>query len=239
MKTSGGPWWKSSGVLYKVVIPMFTSPIIGFFAGLVLMTVLYVLLRHWRPATVSGVFGRLQLGSAGYMGWSHGFNDAQKTMGIITLALVAGTKAGALDNVPDVFAFLRMADMGDQQAIPAWIKIVCAIVMAAGTAAGGWRIIHTLGHKMVKLQPVHGFAAETTAASVLFFAGNFGMPVSTTHAITASILGVGSSKRWSALNFPVVKRILSAWFLTIPATAIMSYGAMRFCQVVGWSPPSP
>jgi PiT family inorganic phosphate transporter len=103
--------------------------------------------------------------------------------------------------------------------------------MAAGTAAGGWRIIRTMGHKMVKLQPVHGFAAETTAASVLYVAGSFGMPVSTTHAISTSIMGVGCAKRWSAVNGPVVGRIVTAWFLTIPATALLGYATQRLWMV--------
>jgi PiT family inorganic phosphate transporter len=151
-------------------------------------------------------------------------------MGIITLALVAATKAGTLDAVPESMAFLRQAT----ETIPSWIKVMCAVVMAAGTAAGGWRIIKTMGHQMVRLQPVHGFAAETTAASVLYLAGNFGMPVSTTHAITTSIMGVGCAKRWSALNFPVVRRILWAWVLTIPATALLGYFSMRLAQIAGW-----
>ncbi len=229
----GGPWWKNSGILYKVVLPMFTSPIFGFVVGLLMMWLLYALVRNWRPATVSHIFGKLQLGSAAYMGWSHGFNDAQKTMGIITLALVAATNSGVLESLPPFLSFLHMPALPDQK-IPVWIKVVCAITMAAGTAAGGWRIIKTMGHKMVKLQPVHGFAAETTAATVLYAAGSFGMPVSTTHAITTSIMGVGCAKRWSALNLSVVRRILWAWVLTIPITAALGYLAMRITMLCGW-----
>lgn len=234
VKAVEGPWWKNGGLLYKVILPMLTSPVIGLIAGFLLMSALYILLRNWRPRTVTVVFGRLQIFSAGYMGWSHGFNDAQKTMGIITLALVAAGKAGVLDSVPPLLEFLRVPDMGDKQAIPVWIKATCAVVMAAGTAAGGWRIIKTMGHKMVKIQPVHGFAAETTAATLLYVAGGFGMPVSTTHAITASIMGVGCAKRWSALNLGVVRRILWAWVLTIPATALLGYLSMEFLRVVGF-----
>jgi inorganic phosphate transporter, PiT family len=223
----GEPWFRHGGLLYKVVIPMFTSPVLGFLIGALVMSLLYMLLRRWRPATVSNVFGKLQLGSAAYMGWTHGFNDAQKTMGIITLALIAGTQAGVLNDVPGFLHFLRTEEVAGKAGIPIWIKVVCALVMAAGTAAGGWRIIRTMGHKMVKLQPVHGFAAETTAASVLYVAGSFGMPVSTTHAITTSIMGVGCAKRWSALNLPVVNRILWAWFLTIPVTAVIAYFTAR------------
>jgi PiT family inorganic phosphate transporter len=232
--TAGKPWWENAGILYKVLIPMLTSPVIGFLVGLLMMSGLYVWLRNWRPSVVSGVFGKLQLASAAYMGWSHGLNDAQKTMGVITLALVAGTKAGVLDGAPAFLAFLKTPDMGAAPVIPLWVKVTCAVVMAAGTAAGGWRIIQTMGHKMVKLQPVHGFAAEATAASVLFVAGQFGMPVSTTHAITTSIMGVGCAKRFSAVNFPVVRRILWAWVLTIPATGLLGYLAMRTTQQFGW-----
>ena len=242
-----------AGVLHKVVIPMITSPVIGFFAGLTLMSVIYLLLFKARPYWVNRVFGKLQLVSAGYMGFSHGMNDATKTMGIITLALVAGTKAGILDDATGLFAFLKtpegsdplhlplgsqlisflpswlqfgyMPPIGDakSQVVAPWIVIICALTMAAGTAAGGWKIIKTMGHKMVKLQPVHGFAAETTAATVLFVTGTLGMPVSTTHAITTSILGVGCAKRFSSLKFGVVERIIWAWILTIPATAIVAF----------------
>ncbi len=443
------PWWESKGLLWKVVIPMFTSPLCGLLLGFLIMGLLYFLLHRWKPTTVNSVFGKLQMASAAYMGFSHGTNDAQKTMGIIALALAAATAAGTFDNIhpslrwlytpevgsavysaqtrlaethlkadaaptdakiaiewleraakgknPEAAALLgdfhlqgthvkqddrkaakwlsaaadkgipgamtnyalllregrgvkaadpakadallvsavtnappkkfalatrkfkdaptnaaenlawlqKRADRNNADAIVAlgvlhfqgkgvpadpakaialfeqatqrdipeahynlgimylsgqgvpadkakamqhlttaakaegialWIKVICAITMAAGTAAGGWRIIKTLGHKMVKLQPVHGFAAETTAASVLFAAAHFGMPVSTTHAITTSIMGVGCAKRFSALKFGVVERILWAWFLTLPATAIVAYASMRLCQMCGWVP---
>ena len=132
------------------------------------------------------------------MGFAHGTNDAQKTMGIIALALVAGTKSGTFDSLPDWLGFLKTAEPlpGKDLQIAFWIKVLCALTMAVGTASGGWRIIKTLGHKLVKLQPVHGFAAETAGATVLF-ATAMGMPV-TTHVITASIMGVGAAKRWNA-----------------------------------------
>jgi inorganic phosphate transporter, PiT family len=253
-----------SGILHKVVIPMLSSPLIGFVGGLILMTLLYALLRNWRPVTVNRTFGKLQLVSAGYMGFSHGMNDATKTMGIITLALVAATKSGDLDSVPALFSFLTtpegsdplklslgdrliailpkwlhfgyMPNIGDakSQAVPYWVVFTCAITMAAGTAAGGWKIIKTMGHKMVKLQPVHGFAAETTAATVLAITGSLGMPVSTTHAITTSIMGVGCAKRFSALKLKVIERIIWAWILTIPATAGVAFGLVWLCNRVGW-----
>lgn len=230
--TPGAPWFKNEGILYKVVIPMLTSPILGFLVGLIMMWLLYYIVARWRPVVVNGTFGKLQLVSAAYMGWSHGHNDAQKTMGIIALSLGAATAAGTLS--PDgFFGFLYLPDFAEKASIPAWIKVTCAIVMAAGTAAGGWKIIKTLGHKMVKLQPVHGFAAETTAASVLTVAAAYGMPVSTTHAITTSIMGVGCAKRWSALNLPMIFRILLAWVFTIPVTALLAWLALKLWLLAG------
>lgn len=221
-------WWEGKGILVKVIIPMITSPLAGFAIGFVVMTLLYFIIQNWRPRTVGLVFGKAQLASAAYMGFSHGSNDAQKTMGIIALALVAGSKAGTLESVPQWLEFLRhpMIQSGGKEFIAPWIKVICALTMAAGTAAGGWRIIRTMGHKMVRLQPIHGFAAETTAASVLMVAQNFGMPVSTTHAITTSIMGVGCAKRFSALKLSVVERILWAWFLTLPVTGALGYAFM-------------
>ncbi len=230
--SASGHWWEGKGLYYKVILPMFTSPICGLVVGFLLMGGLYALLRNWRPHNVNRVFGKLQLLSAGYMGFSHGSNDAQKTMGIIALTLVAATKAGTFDNLPGFLSFLHTPEAanGQQQEIAVWIKVVCALTMAAGTAAGGWRIIKTMGHKMVKLQPVHGFAAETTAATVLFTAAQMGMPVSTTHAISTSIMGVGAAKRFNALKLTVVERILWAWFLTLPASALIAYVCMWTTQ---------
>jgi PiT family inorganic phosphate transporter len=221
---AGKHWYEGSGILYKVILPMFSSPLAGFTLGLIIMGILYTVCFSWRPLLVNRVFGKLQILSAGFMGFSHGQNDAQKTMGIIALALVAGTKAGDLNGIPDWLSFLRIESLGEKSDhIPVWIKATCALTMAAGTAAGGWKIIKTLGHKMVKLQPVHGFAAETTAATVLMAAAHFGMPVSTTHAITTSIMGVGAAKRWNAIQWNVVGRIIWAWVLTIPATGFLGY----------------
>ena len=229
-----GHWWQGTGIFYKVVIPMILSPVIGFTAGLTVMSLLYVAFTHARPVTVNKGFRFLQMFSGSFMGFSHGSNDAQKTMGIIALALVTGTNAGVLNDAPGWLSFLRVPDLGPQNDhIPAWIKIVCAVVMAAGTAAGGWRIIATMGHKMVKVLPINGFAADFTAASVLITAAHLGMPVSTTHAVTTSIMGVGCAKRWSALNLPVVKRILWAWVLTLPATAGLGWLIEEAWKVAG------
>ncbi|MEY4384816.1 MAG: hypothetical protein RLY20_99 [Verrucomicrobiota bacterium] len=229
-------WWEGKGVLWKVLVPMVTSPVCGFLIGWLLMGLLYFLLRNWRPMTVSRVFGKAQLFSAAYMGFSHGTNDAQKTMGIIALALAAATGAGTFDHLPAWLDFLRITppEAGKSLDIKLWIKVTCALTMCAGTAAGGWRIIKTLGHKMVRLYPVHGFAAETTSATVLSVAAMLGMPVSTTHAITTSIMGVGCAKGWNHLRLNVVERIVWAWLLTIPASGIVAYLCVRLAQVVGW-----
>jgi PiT family inorganic phosphate transporter len=214
---------QSIGILNKVIVPMITSPVAGLILGFLVMKTLYIFLWDWRPSKVHRIFGRLQILSASYMGFGHGFNDAQKTMGIIVLALVTATNSGAMDNLPSVFGFLKMSEF----TIPLWVQILCGGTMAAGTAAGGWRIIRTLGHKMVRLQPVHGFAAETTAASILSFTAIMGMPVSTTHAITTSIMGVGIAKRFKALKLSLVERIVWAWVLTLPAAGGLAYCIMR------------
>ena len=229
----GKHWWAGSGVLYKVVIPMVISPLLGFVIAFVIMAVLYLTLQKVRPLTISRTFGRLQLCSSAYMGFSHGTNDAQKTMGIIALALVSATKAGTFDGLPDWLGFLKTPEPlpGKSLDIALWIKVLCALTMAAGTAIGGWRIIRTLGHKLVKLQPVHGFAAETAGATVLLGTAMLGMPVSTTHVITSSIMGVGAAKRWSALKWPVVESILWAWVLTLPVSAGIAYGLVRLVQM--------
>jgi PiT family inorganic phosphate transporter len=171
------------------------------------------------------------------MGFMHGTNDAQKTMGIIALALAAGTANGRLDGLPDWLSFLRIhapPAAGHDLEIPSWIKVVCALVMASGTAAGGWRIIKTLGHKMVRLQPVHGFAAETTSATVIGLASHFGIPVSTTHNISAAIMGVGAAKRLNALKWTVIEKMIWAWLLTIPVTGVIAYALVRLLQAIGW-----
>ena len=232
----GKHWWDGGGILYKVVVPMVVSPVLGLVIAFVVMGGLYFILRNWRPLTVTRLFGKLQLLSSAYMGFSHGTNDAQKTMGIIALALVAATKAGTFDQLPGWLGFLRTAEGADpkSQHIALWIKVVCALTMALGTAVGGWRIIKTLGHKLVRLQPVHGFAAETSAATVLFVTAEMGMPVSTTHVITTSIMGVGAAKRLNALKWGVVERIVWAWILTLPATAGIGYALTRVMQLAGW-----
>lgn len=217
------------GLYHKVVIPMIGSPIIGLTVGFFVASLLLLLVRNWRPMLVARVFGRLQIASAAYMGWGHGFADAQKTMGIIALATFAATKAGKLNDLPPYLNFLYTPTFE----IHTWVKVLCALVMAAGTWAGGWRIIRTLGQKLVKLKPVHGFAAEATGATILAMSGHFGMPVSTTHCITTSIMGVGMARRFNALKFTVVERILWAWVFTLPATATIAYLSFRLLKACG------
>jgi PiT family inorganic phosphate transporter len=222
LASAGGDWrvlqWRS-GLMPKVVIPMITSPIIGFIIGGLLMFLLLIALRASTPHIVQAVFGKLQLVSAAWMAHSHGTNDAQKTMGIITLALFTGTQNGAFADVGPFFGFLHTPEFK----VADWVIFVCAATMAAGTTAGGWRIIRTLGHKMVKLQPVHGFAAETTAAVIIQVASHWGIPLSTTHVISTSIMGVGAVKRFSGVKWGVVERIVWAWVLTLPITALLGY----------------
>lgn len=232
MPAAGQHWWTGGGVLFKIVVPMILSPVLGFVIAFFLMAALYIGLQGWRPLKVTRTFGRLQLCSSAYMGFSHGTNDAQKTMGIIALALAAATKAGTFDCLPGWLGFLRapMAAEPEHQVIAPWIKVLCALTMAAGTAIGGWRIIKTLGHKLVKLQPVHGFAAETAGASVLLGTALLGMPVSTTHVITSSILGVGAARRLSAMKWILAEQIVWAWIFTLPITAAVAYGLVKAAE---------
>jgi inorganic phosphate transporter, PiT family len=224
----GKPWYAWGGVLYKVVIPMFTSPLLGFLAGFFWMALLYVLLARFRPSVINGTFRHLQVFSAGFLGFSHGSNDAQKTMGLIALALFSATQAGQLADLPGGLAFLRTPEF----TIATWVKLLCAFTMAAGTATGGRRIIKTLGRKMARLQPVNGFAADTTSATVLLVTARLGMPVSTTHAVSASIMGVGTARSFKAMRWDVVETILWTWFLTLPATGLLAYGLMRLLHAL-------
>ncbi|WP_411832602.1 anion permease [Pseudoxanthomonas mexicana] len=239
-----GNWTQNKGILWKVVLPMISSPIAGFLLGIVVMLLLWALIsamsriggvlgRLARPRWVNTIFGKAQILSAAYMGYAHGHNDAQKTMGIIALTLFGAEATGALDDLPGWLAFLHPGS--GEQDIAMWIVITCAIVMALGTASGGWKIIKTLGHKMVKLHPINGFAAETSSATILTVAAHFGMPVSTTHSISTAIMGVGFAKNPRALKFSVIERILWAWILTIPAAGGIAYGLLRGLEAMGWA----
>ncbi|MGH2382212.1 MAG: inorganic phosphate transporter [Candidatus Limnocylindria bacterium] len=193
--------WQIDGIVGKVLLPLVGSPIVGFTIGLLLMAIIFNLFRRAHPARLNGAFRRLQVLSAAWMAFSHGSNDAQKTMGIMTLALVT---AGVIPEFR----------------VPLWVILAAATAISLGTAAGGWRIIKTMGSKVVKLDPVHGFAAETTAATVIFTASHFGMPVSTTHVISSAIMGVGSSDRLKTVRWGVARSIATAWVLTLPASGL-------------------
>ncbi len=190
--------------LKKIILALIISPIIGTIFGFIFMVLVMRVFRNSSPGPLNKGFRRLQIASAAFMAFSHGTADAQKSMGIITMALLS-------------YGILPTFD------VPTWVKISCAVAMGLGTAAGGWRIIKTIGRDFVKLQPVHGFCVETAAAGVILGASSIGMPVSTTHVITSSILGVGISKRLTAVNWKVAQRILVAWVLTIPASALVAY----------------
>jgi inorganic phosphate transporter, PiT family len=188
----------------KVLIGLLFSTFLGFFSGLLLMATLYRLLAHSRPGTVRRIFGRLQILSAAFMAFSHGSNDGQKFIGVFTLALLLG---GILPEFQ----------------VPLWVIVLCAITMGVGTAVGGWRIVKTMGLRLTKLQPVHGFAAETGAALTIELATRLGIPLSTTHTINTAIIGVGATRRFSAVRWGVTLEIVSAWILTFP-----------ICGAIGW-----
>jgi PiT family inorganic phosphate transporter len=226
---AGKPWYAWNGVLYKVIIPMFTSPVLGFALGVLWMALLYVLFRNARPLRVNRFFGFAQLFSAGGLGFSHGSNDAQKTMGILALALFTATKAGDLSHLPSWLSFLHTPEFD----IPLWVKLACAITMAAGTAAGGRRIIKTLGRKVTRLQPVNGFAADTTSAAVLYATAHLGMPVSTTHVVSTAIMGIGTARNFKALRLDLIESIVWTWFMTLPAAGLVAYLLMRLLQGFG------
>ena len=241
-----GHWWEGKGLLNKVILPMVVSPAAGFTIGFIVMGFLLALLsflgsrggrigRAARPRVVNSVFAKIQIVSSGFMGLSHGLNDAQKTMGIIALALAAATSAHSLDNLPWWLNFLRVeSDPSGGFGIAVWIKATCAIVMAAGTMAGGWRIIHTLGHKMVKLHPINGVAADTASSTVIITASVLGIPVSTTHNVSASIMGVGFAKRANAIRWTIVERMVWAWILTIPIAGALAYALVYSLKLIGW-----
>jgi PiT family inorganic phosphate transporter len=190
-------------IINKVILPLILSPLAGFAVGFLLMTIVGIIFFRLHRQTVNRIFGKVQIVSAAFMALTHGLNDAQKTMGVITLALLI---FGQIESI----------------AVPLWVKLSCAIVMGLGTGVGGWRIVKTMGHKIFKLETVHGASAETSASLVIVCASAIGSPISTTHTITACIFGVGSTKRLSAVRWGVVGNLLIAWVLTIPASACVS-----------------
>jgi inorganic phosphate transporter, PiT family len=219
---------KTEGLWTKVVMPMVISPVFGLVLGFAFMGLLLVLLRPWKPHHVNQVFGRLQLLSAAWMSFGHGTNDAQKTMGIIALTLFTATTSKQFDHLPAALNFMHTPEFQ----VALWVKVACALTMASGTAMGGWRIIKTVGHKMVKMQPIHGFAAQSTAAAVIQVASHWGIPLSTTHVITTSIMGVGATKRFSAVRWGVVERMVWAWVLTLPITGLLGYWIYQLVRLM-------
>jgi PiT family inorganic phosphate transporter len=216
------------GLWPKVILPMFLAPVLGIVVGYVFMGMLLACANRWRPMTVNGVFRRCQLVSAAWMSFSHGTNDAQKTMGVIALTLfTATTQSHAFDHLPRWLNFLQAPEFK----IHLWIKVLCALTIAAGTTAGGWRIIRTLGRKMVKLHPIHGFAAQMTAASIIQTASLMGIPLSTTHVMSAAIMGVGATRGLNAVKWNVVERMVWAWMLTLPTTAVLGYGTLQILRL--------
>jgi inorganic phosphate transporter, PiT family len=188
----------------KVIIGLGFSTLLGFTLSVVIMLTLYWILRGTRPATVSKYFSKFQILSSAFMAFSHGSNDGQKFMGVFALVLVLG-------GVTTVFS------------IPIWMMVLCGVVMGLGTATGGWRIIRTMGFRLTRLEPVHGFAAETSAGLSILLASSLGIPLSTTHTINIAIMGVGSTKRFSAVRWGVAGNIITAWILTFPVCGLLGY----------------
>jgi inorganic phosphate transporter, PiT family len=193
------------GVYYKVIVPMFASPVIGIIFGFLFMLSLTWIFYKFNPNVLNKYFRQLQLISSGIMAFSHGSNDAQKTMGIITLALFSSGLIVSHD-------------------VPTWVIFICALTMGLGTMAGGWRIMRTMGEKVIKLKPIHGFAAESSSATIILVASQLGIPISTTHIISTAIMGVGSTLRLSAVKWGLVGNIVFAWVITIPLCMLISAG---------------
>jgi PiT family inorganic phosphate transporter len=208
---------KAEGWL-KTLAFIILSPMIGMLLGFILMVSVYWIFHRISVNRVDRIFRVGQLFSAAAYSLGHGGNDAQKTMGVITIALVAG-------------GYLQLGADGKLPDVPLWVEVAACAAIALGTLSGGWRIVKTMGTKIVKLQPVGGFCAETAGAITLFGATYFGIPVSTTHTITGSIVGVGSAKRFSAVKWGVAGRIVWAWVLTIPAAAVIA--AITYLVVLG------
>ena len=199
----------------KTLLFIVLSPLIGLGLGFGFMVIIFWLCRRTAPSRVDSLFRRLQLVSAALFSLGHGANDAQKTMGIIASALFAGGYIATFE-------------------IPLWVELAAYTAIAAGTLSGGWRIIHTMGSKITRLQPVGGFAAETAGAVSLFVASSMGVPVSTTHTITGAIVGVGSVRRMSAVRWGIAGQIVWAWVLTIPASAIISAATYYLLAAAGF-----
>ncbi|HEU4671713.1 MAG TPA: inorganic phosphate transporter [Candidatus Limnocylindrales bacterium] len=203
------------GLIEKFMIPTLLAPVIGLVIGVVFIVIIYWVFRHAQPARLQSRFRLAQTASAAFMAFSHGSNDAQKTMGVMTLALVAG-------------GVLPAANFH----VPIWVILVSASAMAAGTLVGGWRIIRTVGGRIVKIAPAQGFAAETSAGAVLLATAHLGFPVSTTHVITGAIMGAGGVGRVKAVRWGVAGSILGAWLITLPAAGLVAAAAYLIVRVV-------
>ena len=191
----------------KIILSLILSPLVGMALGCVIMLVLFRFFGRFRPASINGKFKKMQILTAATMAFSHGSNDAQKSMGIMTLALLAGGYIDAFE-------------------VPTYVKVLAALAMASGTACGGWRIIKTIGGKIFKLQPISGFAADLNSSIIIFGATLLHLPVSTTHVVSGSIMGVGAAKRINAVRWGVAQQMVIAWVMTIPCTAVM--GAITY-----------
>jgi inorganic phosphate transporter, PiT family len=207
---------KWRGLYEKVLIPSLAAPFLGVLGAAAIMLALLWIIRRRSPGVVNRVFRRLQLVSGGFVAFTHGTNDAQKTMGIITLALVA---SGHVD--------------ADNFHVPLWVILCAALAMGAGTYAGGWRIIKTLGQRVAKLDPPQGFAAQTACASILWATAHYGFPVSTTHVISGSVLGAGATRRFSAVRWGVAGNIVLAWLMTLPCAAVVGAGMEVLTRLPG------
>jgi inorganic phosphate transporter, PiT family len=218
--------FKWTALTQKVLVPLVLSPTIGFIVAFFVMVGLLWGFRRTRPSTVTRASRRLQLVSACAMAFSHGSNDAQKSMGIITLALASFVAAGHSGALP-----AWMLPKGD--GVPRWVILACAAAIALGTAAGGKKIIKTMGTKIIRISPLQGFAAETSGTLTILAASSLGIPVSTTHCINACIMGVGASKRVSAVRWGVAGNILMAWVLTLPLSGLLAFAAMWIFDQTG------
>jgi PiT family inorganic phosphate transporter len=192
-----------AGILRKVVIPLFASPMIGFIIGFSIMKLIFSIFANWSHAKMNKVFSKLQIFSSAFVAFEHGSNDAQKTMGIITLALITGNFLPAGADVPVL------------------VKLACAVTMMIGTSVGGWKIMKTMGGGVTKLEPASGFVAQTASAVVIAIMTHLGAPISTTHVITTSVMGVGTAKRASSVKWGIARSIVTTWVITLPVTAVL------------------
>ena len=197
----------------KVLLGLAVSTLLGFILAFVVMTIIYRLFYHARPASIKATFGRLQILSAAFMAFSHGSNDGQKFMGVFSMALVLG---GILP----------------QFRVPIWVILLCGLVMGIGTSVGGWRIIKTMGFHLTRLEPVNGFAAESSASIAITMSSHLGIPLSTTHTINSAIMGVGATRRLSAVRWSVARQIVLTWLLTFPACAVLGYLFTKLLQPI-------